>query len=1093
MSSTTYPAFAELLKYYREKTRKTWDTIAQEAGIVKPTLTGWTTKGRPRDVNDIAKLAAVFRLEAKEHDLLLATIDTRTQRGTTPSEILQFALELAAREKSLTALQGWARTFAESNSILTTEISRPTEQLKQEAQKGKLYGVDDLPRFYMPRTDLLTQLREFLLAQQVICVSGMAGIGKTVLVAALVREDSVQRMFPDGVFWIRFGQEPSLVARQNELLQALSGSYGTEIETLHAHQPPTLDEQYLRNRLSALFAERRILIVLDDVWDAKVVRNFCVPSQRWSFIITSRNQRLADDLSAYSYPVPLLEDKSALELLARYAKVEPVTLPVIVQDILQYCQNLPLSIAAVGGSIRGRPERWNSALERLKVADIGSLQLPIDYPHQNIFRSIQASIDALSEDAQKCYHTLVVTPNGAAVPLIVVHQFWRAKGYKQFTIDEVTDTLIDSSLISYTANDKIHIHSVFLDYLREHNPNPESLHYILIDSYSDDGATDWTTIQDDGYFYKYLIYHLIQAGQVPEVVKLLNRVEWLQAHLMATNIYDLLSDYDLLFNPRSKQLNDGEIQSLQLIREALRLAAGVLVRDKTQLISQLIGRLSAEANREVQLFLDQARTSRFFPALQPMMASLHQPGEPLIHTLYGHRAGIQAVTFYLEGKRAISASDDHDLKIWDLNHGSELGTLKGHTKWVRHVVVTPDNRYAVSGAEDRTLRIWDLNTFSEVRVLNGHEAPIRGLAVIPDGSSFISASEDRTLRLWDLSTGETLQTLHGHVTSVRSVQVLRDGQRAVSGADDGMILLWDLKSGERLSILRGHEDSVLALAVDPKNQYVVSASRDGKLRIWDIATLQPEIHPVRHLIGHADAVRDLAFIGNDQIISVSKDRSMRIWDVMLGTELTMLSQIHGNTVYTIAISPDCTRALTAADDCLIRLWDLSRLGTRHTSSQHGSSIAGLAISYDGVRAASSAKDGSIRVWDQRSGTVDSSLRLEQPVTALALVPSKTVLIIGTSSGRLYTWDWITGSQYTAPLVHYGAVTQIRLSREGDFAVTTAKDGTLTVWESTFDNFIPHTSFTGEGPIIYCEISDDGHTVIAGEETGRVHILSLLDS
>ena len=45
-----------------------------------------------------------------------------------------------------------------------------------------------------------------------------------------------------------------------------------------------------------------------------------------------------------------------------------------------------------------------------------------------------------------------------------------------------------------------------------------------------------------------------------------------------------------------------------------------------------------------------------------------------------------------DGKRAVSASWDHTLKVWDLDSGRELRTLEGHLDSVNGVAVTPDGK-----------------------------------------------------------------------------------------------------------------------------------------------------------------------------------------------------------------------------------------------------------------------------------------------------------------------------------------------------------------------------------------------------------------
>jgi WD40 repeat protein len=59
--------------------------------------------------------------------------------------------------------------------------------------------------------------------------------------------------------------------------------------------------------------------------------------------------------------------------------------------------------------------------------------------------------------------------------------------------------------------------------------------------------------------------------------------------------------------------------------------------------------------------------------------------------------------------RAISASHDGTLRVWDLASGTCARTLPGHTDRVLGVAVTGDRR-VVSASADGTLRVWDLRS-----------------------------------------------------------------------------------------------------------------------------------------------------------------------------------------------------------------------------------------------------------------------------------------------------------------------------------------------------------------------------------------------
>jgi WD40 repeat protein len=49
-----------------------------------------------------------------------------------------------------------------------------------------------------------------------------------------------------------------------------------------------------------------------------------------------------------------------------------------------------------------------------------------------------------------------------------------------------------------------------------------------------------------------------------------------------------------------------------------------------------------------------------------------------------------------DGKRAVSASCDKTLKVWDLDSGVALHTLEGHSESVTGVAVTADGKRAVA-------------------------------------------------------------------------------------------------------------------------------------------------------------------------------------------------------------------------------------------------------------------------------------------------------------------------------------------------------------------------------------------------------------
>ena len=85
-----------------------------------------------------------------------------------------------------------------------------------------------------------------------------------------------------------------------------------------------------------------------------------------------------------------------------------------------------------------------------------------------------------------------------------------------------------------------------------------------------------------------------------------------------------------------------------------------------------------------------------------------------------------------DGRRAVSASRDNTLKVWDLESGQKLRTLVGHSGSVTGVAVTGDGRRAVSASGDNTLKVWDLKRGTAIAGFTCDGAALHFVFVGPD-------------------------------------------------------------------------------------------------------------------------------------------------------------------------------------------------------------------------------------------------------------------------------------------------------------------------------------------------------------------------
>ncbi|MEZ4298451.1 MAG: caspase family protein [Polyangiaceae bacterium] len=107
--------------------------------------------------------------------------------------------------------------------------------------------------------------------------------------------------------------------------------------------------------------------------------------------------------------------------------------------------------------------------------------------------------------------------------------------------------------------------------------------------------------------------------------------------------------------------------------------------------------------------------------------------------------------------RALGSSPDAPrlARIQGGSAGAMAGGGGGHSAEVRGCALRADGKRAVTASADGTLKIWDADTGREIATLEGHSAAVNACALLPDGETVVSGSDDGTVRLWkkDSATG----------------------------------------------------------------------------------------------------------------------------------------------------------------------------------------------------------------------------------------------------------------------------------------------------------------------------------------------------
>jgi hypothetical protein len=203
------------------------------------------------------------------------------------------------------------------------------------------------PRLFVGRDGVLNDLEARLgigerLVRPVTVVRGWPGVGKTTVINVLASDPRILAAFPDGVFWTPLGDRGSPYP--------VLAAWGQRLGLPAAEPRPGLAE--LIGLLRTLFASRRCLFVIDDVWQSDAAIPFKqILGPQCALLLSTRFSEVARELADEPediYVLPILAEAEALDLLARTAPHVVRELPAECRGLVRDLECLPLALRVAG-------------------------------------------------------------------------------------------------------------------------------------------------------------------------------------------------------------------------------------------------------------------------------------------------------------------------------------------------------------------------------------------------------------------------------------------------------------------------------------------------------------------------------------------------------------------------------------------------------------------------------------------------------------------------------------------------------------------------------------------------------------------------
>jgi len=318
------------------------------------------------------------------------------------------------------------------------------------------------------------------------------------------------------------------------------------------------------------------------------------------------------------------------------------------------------------------------------------------------------------------------------------------------------------------------------------------------------------------------------------------------------------------------------------------------------------------------------------------------------YTLRSHFDGVRALAFHPVEPVLITASEDHTLKLWNLQKTvpakksasldvEPLYTFRCHTGPVLCVAMGAAEQ-CFSGATDAVIHCWNLppanidpyDAFEPTVVhsrLVGHTDAVWGLSVHTQRGQLLSCSADGTVKLWSPANAKLLTSFASEQDGVpTSVDFVRDeADKMVAAYNSGDCVLFDLETAKPVIRLESSQDSVLGRQINrvvchPTLPLTMTAHEDRHIRFFDNTTGKM----VHSMVAHLDAVTSLAVDPNGlYLLSGSHDCSIRLWNLDNKTcvqEITAHRKKFDESILDVAFHPSRPYIASAGADALAKVF-----------------------------------------------------------------------------------------------------------------------------------------------------------------------------
>ncbi|KAF9462926.1 WD40 repeat-like protein [Collybia nuda] len=302
------------------------------------------------------------------------------------------------------------------------------------------------------------------------------------------------------------------------------------------------------------------------------------------------------------------------------------------------------------------------------------------------------------------------------------------------------------------------------------------------------------------------------------------------------------------------------------------------------------------------------------------------------------------------------------ISLHDIQTGTILASFK-HTTAAPHCTTFLESRNTQGGfilASQPDKSILNVYTFQKDQISLKIVLPekLTCISLDPKGNFCAGGTAQGRIHLWEVSSGILYNSWDAHYRQVSILRFTRDGHALLSGSEDSGVSVW--------AVSRLLDD-------DLQNDLPVP-----------YCTLSDHTLPI------TDIICGVGPFPNCRVLTSSVDHSVKLWDLSSRSLLTTFQFPQPISCLTWDLTERVF--LAASEDGSIHQMNLFRQRTPDTGTPVAEAIGGAGI------------NDIIRVGEDQEARKKRLISVGDPITALAISLTSSLLLVGTSTGLVHVYD-----------------------------------------------------------------------------------------